>query len=113
MESNRLVWEMVKPVIERALPDETPSMRLQQVAVLMTIYALEAREEVVTAQMVTEAYGLSRAQTHRLVTSLVEKGVLHAEQTHNRLGRGRSTALKLIETPEFAALKAVLTRQQP
>ncbi|MEJ7014823.1 MarR family transcriptional regulator [Sinorhizobium meliloti] len=108
---NRLIWHLVKQIVENAFPEETAASRLQQVAVLLTINALQNQPEPLTTQRLGEIYGLNASQTHKLVTRLVERGLVIREQIHNRLGRGHAFALRLVETPELKILRDAILNE--
>lgn len=108
----RLIWHLVKQIVENAFPEETAAARLQQVAVLLTINALQNLEEPLTTQRLGEIYGLNASQTHKLVTRLVERGLVERKQVHNRLGRGHAFALQLVETQELKELREAMLNER-
>lgn len=109
---DRLIWHLVKQIVENAFPEETAAARLQQVAVLLTINALQDQPEPLTTQRLGEVYGLTPSQTHKIVTRLVERGLVERSQIHNRLGRGHAYALRVIETDEIRDLRQAIIAGQ-
>lgn len=103
---DRLVWHLVKKVVETIFPDETGPKRLQQVAVLLTINALQDHEEPVTSARISEIYGLTHSSTHRIIAALLERGLIEKKTIRNRQNRGHSTALRIVETEEIAKFRA-------
>lgn len=104
MQHHRLVWHLVQQVVEKALPDETPPARLKQVAILLTINAMQQQMERVTTADVGAVFQLTPAQMSKILQPLVQKGLIEREKVVNRQGRGHALALKVKQTPEITAL---------
>ncbi|MGI2036340.1 MarR family transcriptional regulator [Rhizobium panacihumi] len=98
----------MKQVVESILPDETGPARLQQVAVLLTINALQDGPEPVTTARIGEIYGITPSTAHKLITRLLERGLIEKEVIRNRQNRGHSTALRIVETEEVKQLRSVI-----
>lgn len=108
---DRLVWHLVKQVVESIFPDETGPARLQQVAVLLTINALQDEDEPVTTARIGEIYGITPSTAHKLITRLLERGLIERKTIRNRQNRGHSTALRIVETREIKQLRAITHSQ--
>lgn len=109
---HQLIWHLVKQIVERAFPEETAAARLQQVAILLTINALQDEPEPLTTQKLGEVYGLTVSQTHKLVTRLVERGLIERTQVLNRRGRGHAFALRVVETEELRQLRQAVVANE-
>lgn len=104
MQHHRIAWHLMKQVVEKALPDETPPARLKQVAILLSIHVLEQQLKTVTTSDVAAVYGLSSPQITKILQPLVQKGLIEREKIVNRQGRGHALALRVKQTPEMKAL---------
>ncbi len=107
---DELIWHLVKQIVDTVFEKETPAARLQQVAILLTINALQDHEEPLTTQRLGDVFGLGTAQTSRLVLRLVERGLVERERVRNRQGRGHAYVLRVRETPELAALRKAVAK---
>lgn len=106
---DELIWHLVKQIVETVFENETPAARLQQVAILLTINALQNHETPLTTQRLGDVFGLGTAQTSRLVLRLVERGLVERQRVHNRQGRGHAYVLRVRETPDIAALRQAIS----
>lgn len=107
---DRLVWHLVKQVVETTFPDETGPSRLQQVAVLLTINALQDEPEPVTTARIGEIYGITASTAHKLIGRLLERGLIEKKTIRNRQNRGHSTALRVVETDEVKQLRLAIRK---
>lgn len=105
---DELIWHLVKQIVETVFDNETPAARLQQVAILLTINALQDHEEPLTTRRLGDVFGLGPAQTSRLVLRLVERGLVERQRVHNSQGRGHAYVLRVMDTPEIAALRQAI-----
>ncbi|MDR6671243.1 helix-turn-helix domain-containing protein [Rhizobium sp. 1399] len=107
---DRLVWHLVKQVVETIFPDETGAARLQQVAVLLTINALQDGPEPVTTARIGEIYGITPSMAHKLIARLLDRGLIEKKTILNRQNRGHSTALRVVETDILKQLTATIRK---
>ncbi|MGU3401270.1 MarR family transcriptional regulator [Brucellaceae bacterium D45D] len=105
---NRTVWYLMKKIVETIFPDETGPSRLQQVAVLLTIHALQDGDEPVTSARIGEIYGITPSVMHKLIVRLHERGLIEKTPIRNRQNRGHATALRVIETEEMRRLNSAI-----
>lgn len=110
--AQKLIWHYVTQITDTVFEGETPNARLQQLGLLLTIYALQGDPDPspVTAQRLTQLLGIEPSQVTRLVLKLVKRGLVERQPIHNRLGKGRVYALTIRETPELAALLKAFAR---
>ncbi len=111
MRHHRTAWDLIKQVVERAFPEETPPARLKQVTVLLTIHVLEQQVQTVTTTDVAIVCGLSSAQMTKILQPLVRKGLVEREKIVNRQGRGHAYALKIIKIPKLRGLRQNISLQ--
>ena len=107
-EQHRIAWSLVQQVVERALPGETGSQRLQQVGALLTILAYQDGPDPLTSQRFAEIFGMAPPQTSKLVKLLVARGLVEREQVPQPTGRGVMYILRVSETEAMKKLKEEL-----
>ena len=80
-------------ILKRALPDETPAARLQQLGLFTLIYLMERDDVALTAVRLAQLTGLSEPQVHTHVHKLLERGLIERNDMKGKHGRGRAFQL--------------------
>lgn len=86
---------LVQQIGKRALPNESPSYRLKQVALMHFILDFHDRGEALTLATLMAATGLTRGGLEEILTLLVKRGLLTETMGLNAIGRGRARQFAL------------------
>lgn len=106
----RLIWHLVKEVLVNKLPDETSAQRLQQIAILMVIQALQDEGDIITVNTLMDLLELQESQVRKHISSLEKKGLLERIRMHNNMGRGVKFDLRVADTPAIVSIRNQLPK---
>lgn len=84
-----------KSILCNPLPDETPSSRMKQIALMGIIYQLKASGHETTIGLVMEVTGLPRTSMTKFMQPLLERGLLTERSVLNSAGKGRAYVLDI------------------
>ena len=94
--TNEEIWALIEPLIKTTVEDESGSQRMQQVAVIMAIHALQGMDDdPISPARLSQLFGVEPAQMSRLVQRLADKGLLKKKRT-SRPGIKTSYHLTLV-----------------
>jgi DNA-binding MarR family transcriptional regulator len=80
-----LVEFLSEQIKARALKYETPSMRLIQITIIMTIIFLQRKQKIVTARHIREFHGLTSQHIHLVLRNLEDKGLIDRVKSPERI----------------------------
>ena len=94
-----LLRMFVDRILSEVFPDETGASRLQQLGLFTMIFALQGREEPVTAARLSELTGQSDSQVSRQLQKLIARGLVERTKVRNKAGAGHAWQLAIKHTP--------------
>src|SRR5829696_3816959 len=94
-----LLRMFVDRILSEVFPDETGASRLQQLGLFTMIFALQGREEPVTAARLSELTGQSDSQVSRQLQKLIARGLVERTKVRNKVGVGHAWQLAIKHTP--------------
>jgi DNA-binding MarR family transcriptional regulator len=99
-----LILMFVDRIMDDVFPGETGASRVQQLGLFMIVFALEAREEPVTAARIAEITRQSDSRVQRQVQKLIARDLIERTRIKNKLGRGQAWQLSIKHSPRAKKL---------
>src|SRR4051812_42891523 len=94
-----LILMFVDRIMDDMFPGETGASRVQQLGLFMIVFALEGREEPVTAARIAEITRQSDSRVQRQVQKLIARDLIERTRIKNKLGRGQAWQLSIKHSP--------------